>query len=139
MINEHEYFSAFSRENRIFQRLEASNMLFGTQTQALHTSRSASPSPPAQGKGCLCIHGRTFGCPPLSSPQPLFPFPELRHWCATPGAGHGWPGLPQVPSSPSQPSGSWGALPGLATLRSKRPALRINTVLVTSQSPGTSL
>ena len=71
----------------------------------------ASPSPPAQGKGHLCTHGRTFWYRPLSSPQPLLSCLELKCSCAIPGAGHGWAGLPQVPSVPRQPAVPVAPLP----------------------------
>lgn len=78
-------------------------------TQALHTSRSASPFPPVQGKGHLDIHGRTFLYPPLPSPQTLLSVLELRCLCAIPGAGHSWAGLP-LPLPPAS-----SVLAGLST------------------------
>lgn len=145
MINEYEYFSAFSRENRIFQRLEASNMLFGTQ--ALHTSRSASPPLQRRGRAISASMEEPFG--PLHFPHLNLCSPSLSSGARVPSLEQGTAGLasPWSPPSPAsrrcrlfpsrraEPRLS-PALPGPATLRSKRPALGINTILlVTSQSP----
>lgn len=137
MRSEHEYFSPFSRQNRILQRPEASNTLWHTSPP--HTTCSIS-FPPVQGKGHLEIHGRTFLYPPLPSPQTLLSTLELRCPCAIPGAGHSWVRCPAPPASqqcarradPRLPP----ALPAPATLRSKRPALGSSAVLLgTSQHP----
>lgn len=85
MTNEREYFSAFSRDNGVFQSPKASNICFGRQAPL--TSHSASPSLPVQGKGHLSVHGRTFWYLPLSFPQPLLSFLGPQCPCAIPG----WP------------------------------------------------
>lgn len=43
VINEHEYFSAFSREIRLFQRPKSSNVLFGTPDLCISSHSASSP------------------------------------------------------------------------------------------------
>lgn len=123
MINGHEYFSVFSRDNRVFQSPEASNIHFGRQ--ALLTSCSASPSPTVQRKGHLIIHGRTFWYIPCSSPQPLLSFlgPSAHPWLP-------FLRCPVVPLCRADPQ----PVPALwypASLRSRRLALGTHTRLLT--------
>lgn len=123
MTNEREYFSAFSRDNGVFQSPKASNICFGRQAPL--TSHSASPSLPAQGKGHLSIHGRTFWYLPLSFPQPLLSFLGPQCPCALAG-------LPQVPSG-SPPQGWPTPCPSTTAtyqLRSRRLALGTHTGLL---------
>lgn len=136
MINEHEYFSASSRENRMFQSPGASNAAVARKPPPGMALGLSCPS--GEGKGPPGRRGGTFRQPPLPSPRPLLSF--LRPGAGGPSLEQGTARLasPRPPPSPSRRAEPRlaPALPGAATLRSKRPALGVGAGLrVPSQSP----